>query len=295
LHLIRIRFEFENQKKKMSDDAAEQAAKLAKAAAREEKKLKYMTPQQRDDYRREQQQQRKLERIRDKAKAATAREHTSMVDLIERYESESLPLANRDDDDNSDDAPLVDDSSSSKKRKQRSDHDDNDAVDSNDVDDNDNDNADNDDNDSNDARLPSYVDRAAFARYRASKAPDIEREIDKLRRALNPSDRFYDAQVKYVEKRRKQLEAQVRADFIVQQRDAQLHKRHKIRMSHHKRNKRGQPAMRTMINDVLHRLERNGATAVVQPHQIKKTAPLPIARPPPTAKQSHAAHRGRRR
>lgn len=279
-----------------SDDAAAAAlaaAKAEKAKAREQKKLKYMRPQQRVEYNRQQQQQRKMELVRDKAKAAVAREHPSMVDLIEKYENDALPYqASNDNHGGDDDDDVVDDNeqtaSTTKKRKhQRNDDDNDNSSNGEEV------AAANTDSDatvvaaaSDDKDLPSYVNRAAFERYKATKAVEIEREIGKLRAALRP-DRYYDAQLRYVEKRKLQLEQQVRTDFILQQRDAQLHKRKKIRRSHHNRNKNGQPLMRTMIDDVLHRLERTGATSAVQPHQVKKPSSKPNVTPSPPPAFKH--------
>jgi hypothetical protein len=109
-------------KKMSTDDAALAAAKAEKAKAREQKKLKYMRPQQRVEYNRQQQQQRKLELVRDKAKAAVAREHPSMVDLIEKYENDTLPYQATNDDDDDDNDNDDDDKgeqpTTTKKRKQ---------------------------------------------------------------------------------------------------------------------------------------------------------------------------------
>lgn len=251
------------------------AAKAAKKALREKLRVQRMPAEKREQYFRQQAALRKAELVRDKAKAEASRA-PSLLDLAAQYAAAPLPYEPHDDADtravhqahkqqtDDDDDEDGDDEDDGKKKRKRAD----DA----DADDDDDDDAD----DADGTTLPSYFDKAAFARFKQSKAAEVERELGKLRAALKP-DRFYDAQLAYIEKRKKQIEQRLRADFILAQRDKIIGQKQKLRYTHNNRTKRGQPIMRTMIHDVLHKLERSDLAATSAPHLYKQKAPAPVA------------------
>jgi hypothetical protein len=245
----------------------------AKKAFRERIKLQRMTPERRELYFREQAAKRKAEQTRDRAKADAAKQ-PSMLELVERFEAVQVPHAqldgdtgtahrhhhDDDDDDDDDDDGRDDVRDVSSKRKRSADDADDDAV---------------ADASSSAAAVPAFFDKAAFERHLKSKQADIERELSKLRAALKPG-RFYDAQLAYIEKRKTQIEGRLRAEFIKEQRDKLLDKRQKLRYVHQKRTDRGQPVMRTMINDMLQKLQTSDLATRSAPHLYVKPAPTPV-------------------
>jgi hypothetical protein len=252
----------------------------AKKAFRERIKLQRMTPERRELYFREQAAKRKAEQTRDRAKADAAKQ-PSMLELVERFEAVQVPHADgdvdtgtvhhhhhhhhhhdNDGDDDDDGRDDVRDVSTSKRKRSAddADNDDDDAV---------------GDASSSSAAAPAVFDKAAFERHFKSKQADIERELSKLRAALKPG-RFYDAQLEYIEKRKKQIEGRLRAEFIKEQRDKLLDKRQKLRYVHQKRTDRGQPVMRTMINDMLQKLQKSDLATPSAPHLYVKAAPKPV-------------------
>ncbi len=253
------------------DAEAEAAARAAKKALREKLRVQRMPVEKREQYYRQQAALRKAEFERDRAKAEASKA-PSMLELAELYAAAPLPYEPHDD---ADTRAVHDAQAAADEPDDDDDDDDDDAADADSRTKRKRTGGD-DDGDDSDGAVPSYFDKAAFARFKQSKAAEVEREIGKLRAALKP-DRFYDAQLAYIEKRKRQLEQRLRADFIREQRDKRMDQKQKSRWAHNKRTQRGQPIMRTMIHDVLHKLEHSDLAATNAPHLYKQKAPAPVA------------------